>query len=477
MTRFIRMLGSLVFAVGLANAQDAPKLQKNQKAEQAGNPVRDSILFRNGDVLFGALHSIDPENGIRWNRSDALTEFLFSPDAITQLEVGSINPGSQPASSNLCTIQLNNGDQVQGDLISYDGQKVALDTWYAGRLEFPKNSVALIAPLGLPKPTIFSGPTGLEGWTMGKVNVGAAVDSGEWAYANGAFYAMKSASVARDLKLPDTMSMQFDLEWRGFFHVAVALYTEYLHPINLANKETEPRFGGFYSLQINPFSANLLPVKQNEPLRYLGQASLQNLAQTNAAHFDIRVNKSKRMIALLINGVVVKQWTEADADQFAGTGTAVRFVHQGQGAVKLTNIKVTEWDGQFEEPITITPNRSQDLARLKNGDRVPGAVKSIRDGKMTIEAPGTTLDIPIGRVKQVELASPGATPPPAGERTVRAFFAAGPGSLTFKLEQWSREELLATSQNFGSAKFKPNAFSRILFDLTSTQPSISTREP
>src|SRR5687768_16839635 len=142
----------------------------------------------------------------------------------------------------------------------------------------------------------------MEGWTRGKVNAQGLTDAGEWMYSNGAFYALKSASIARDLKLPDVASIQFDLEWRGFFHVAVALYSSYLHPINLANKESEPQFGGFYSMQLNPFSANLLPVEQNEPLRYLGQASLQHLAQTNAAHIDIRVNKAKSLVALMVNG-------------------------------------------------------------------------------------------------------------------------------------------------------------------------------
>jgi hypothetical protein len=442
-------------------------------AQKPAKSPRDSILFKNGDVLLGGLQSIDAENGVRWTRPDALNEsnaFAFAPGHITQLELSSLTRTNPPASSNLCQVLLANGDQLQGDLVSYDGQKLTLNTWFAGTLELPKSAIALIAPLGLPKPTLFAGPTGTEGWTMGKVQAGALVDSGEWIFQNNAFYALKSASIARDVNLPDNASIQFDLEWRGFFHIAVALYTEYLHPINLANKETEPKFGGFYSLQLNPFSANLLPVKQSEALRYLGQASLQALAQTNAAHIDIRASKSKRLIALLINGVLIRHWTDED---FAGTGTALRFVHQGQGAVKLSNLKITEWDGQFEEPITLTPNKTADLARLKNGDRVPGSVKSIRDGKLAIQAAtsgqGTTLDIPITRVKQIELS--GEKPAPLTHQPssfpVRAYFASGLGSLTFNLEKWTADELSASSPSFGSAKFKPNAFSRILFDLSS----------
>ena len=464
----------LVSATAFAQQAPFPKPQKKS--------ARDSILFKNGDVLFGELQSIDNENGIRWNRPDALNEnnsFNFAPEHITQLDLSSLTSTNPPASSNLCQVLLANGDQIQGDLVSYDGQKLTLNTWFAGAVELPKSAIALIAPLGLPRPTLFSGPTGLEGWTMGRVQAGALVDSGEWIFQNNAFYALKSASIARDVHLPDSASIQFDLEWRGFFHIAIALFTEYLHPINLANKETEPKFGGFYSLQINPFSANLLPVKQTEPLRYLGQASLQNLAQTNGARIDIRASKSKRLIALLINGVLVRHWTDED---FAGTGTALRFVHQGQGAVKLSNLKITEWDGNFEEPVTLTPNKTADLARLRNGDRVPGTVKTIRDGKLAIEAAtstaGTTLDIPIQRVKQIELTSEKApantsTLNPSAFPNVRAYFASGLGSLTFNLEKWTPDEISASAPTFGSAKFKPDAFSRILFDLNSGSASQS----
>ena len=431
--------------------------------EPNGKTSGDSILFRNGDLLFGELRSIDRESGIRWHRRDALNSFHFDAQKVTQLEFSVRKPHEETPTTNLCSIHLNNGDQLQGNLVGYDGEKVTLDTWFGGRLEMPKSAVSLIVPLGLPKPILFAGPKGMEGWTMGKVTAGALVDSGEWVYQNGAFYAMKSASIARDLKLPESMSMQFDLEWRGFFHVAVALYTSYLQPINLANKETEPQFGGFYSLQLNPFSANLLPVKQAEPLRYLGQASLQHLSQTNSARIDIRVSKSKKLLALLINGSLVKQWND---DDFAGTGTGVRFVHQGQGAVKLTNLKVTEWDGLFDEPNVVTPHKTQDMARLKNGDRVIGNVKAIRDGKMSIEGAGTVLDVPITRVKQVELASvPLQTKPTA--QTVRAYFSSGAGSVTFDLDRWTSEELSGSSENFGSAKFNPQAFSRIVFDLSS----------
>ena len=420
----------------------------------------DMLHFRNGDTLQGSLVRIDDESGVQWNRPDAVQPFAFNPEFLTEIRLS----GSPPISgwTNNCTLQLVNGDQLQGQLLGYDGQKVTLSTWYAGELSLPAESVAVILPLSGPGSVTYSGPTGIEDWTIGRVNAAQLLDAGEWSYSKGAFYSSKAASIARDVDLPDVASIQFDLEWRGFFNIAVALYTEYLHPVSLAAKDNEPDFGGFYSIQINPFSANLLPVKQNEPLRYLGQAPLQHLAQKTSARFDLRVNKATRSIALLVDGQLMKQWV--DNDSFAGSGTAIRFVHQGQGIVKLSNIKVSEWDGQFEEPPSLTANKSVDLARLRNGDRIAGPVRQIVDERMQIEAAGTTLNIPISRVTQVELAA--ATPKPLvpTPATVRAHFASS-GTLTFELKEWTSQGLVAESDNFGTVTFRPGAFNRIVFDL------------
>ena len=422
---------------------------------------RDVLFFRNGDVLHGSLLEIDRTSGIRWERRDALEPFVFDPAYLSEIRLASVAPTNQW--TNNVTVQLANGDQLQGQLLGFDGSELHLATWYAGDIRLPAHSVAVLLPVSGPRSVAFQGPTGVEGWTMGKVNA-AQLDAGQWYYSKGAFYASKSASIARDVDLPDVASLQFDLEWRGFFNIAVALYTEYLHPVSLAAKENEPKFGGFYSIQINPFSANLLPVKQTEPLRYLGQAPLQNLAQKTSARFDLRVNKEKRSIALLVDGRLIKQWVDNDA--FAGTGTAIRFVHQGQGVVKLSNIKVSEWDGQFEEPPALTPNKTQDLARLRNGDRIAGPVKRIEDGRMSIEAAGTTLEIPMLRVKQVELAAAKSEQTQPGPNSVRAHFAAT-GSVTFEIEKWTPEGLVVRSENFGPATFNPDAFARIEFDLNS----------
>jgi hypothetical protein len=370
---------------------------------------------------------------------------------------------------NLCRFRLGNNDELEGSLVQLDKEKAVLQTWYAGEVTLRRQGLQALIPIPPEGATIFEGPAGVEGWTVGKVLPSAIAtgDAGQWKYKNGAFYATNAASIARDVNLPDTAIIEFDLAWKGLFQLAIALYTDYLQPISLANKDSEPEFGGFYSLQVNSFSANLLPVKKNDPLRYLGQVSVPAFNQKNAAHVELRVSKAKRLVALVIDGQLIKQWV--DNEEFAGQGTGLRFVHQGQGKVKLSRLRVSQWDGQFDEKLSVMANSKQDLVKLRNGDKLSGHVDAIHDGKMTVSTGGTQLEIPMARVKQAELAGGKIEEPSSSPSLARAVFERG-GAITFQLQKWEQGKVLARSPSFGELSFDASAFSRVEFHPKLTGP-------
>lgn len=424
-------------------------------------PFREALLFQNGDRLYGELEAIHPQDGVRWRHTDVESVIEFAPGNVSEI-LFPARPRVAVTSTNTCRLQLRNRDELEGMIRLFDAEKAVLETWYAGEISVPRKALQSLVPVPPEGATVFQGPAGLEGWTIGKV-VSALGDAGEWKYRNGAFYATNAASVARDLKIPDEAAIEFDLAWRGVFQLAVAIYTDYLQPINLANKDTEPEFAGFYSLQLNSFSANLLPVKKNDPLRYLGQVSVPAFNQKNAAHVEIRASKAKRTVALLIDGQLIKQWT--DTEEFAGQGRGMRFVHQGQGRIKLSDLRVSEWNGQAEEGPAPPAEGKQDVVRLRNGDRVLGEVELIADGKLTIATPPTKLVIPLSRVKRVDLASQPVELPRPDANSVRAVFDRG-GALTFQLEKWEGGKVLGTSPNFGRLTFDAAAFSRVELRLS-----------
>lgn len=445
------------FLVVLCSTNVQLSAQENLETRESTASRRDELRFKNGDVLFGKLSSISPRLGVGWTHPDVDESILFGGPAIAEILLGQRT--EEISQTNSCRLIFMNRDQIEGDLVGCDADRVVLDTAYAGRLTIPRSRVDTIIPLDAKRKTIFSGPDGLEGWTMGKVS-GVISDSGQWAFKDGSFHASKAASIARDVQLPDLSLVQFDLQWKGMFYLAVALHTDYLHPVNLASKDQEPNFGGFYSLQLNTYAANLLAVKKLDPIKYLGQIAVNSFNQKSSAHIEIRSNRHKKTIALLVDGQLIKQWS--DNEDFAGKGSGLRFVHQGQGSIKLSRLTVSEWDGQFEEPRSHPWDSRDDLAKLRNGDRVLGRVEKIENSQMLVVTGTNKLTVPLNRIKQIELAGTGVESGNASPHEVRASLRRG-GTLTFKLENWTTNGVEILSTNLGRVTCSPAIFDRVVF--------------
>lgn len=432
-------------------------LTQAQPATPPTNP-RDELRFRNGDLLFGSLLSISPTPGVSWQHPDSSEPITFTGPGIADILLAP-RPYERHL-TNSFRVQLANRDLLEGRVLSLDPTNLVLETDFAGRLTIPRTRVDTLTPLDPKRRILFEGPTGTNDWTFGKV-VSAVADPGIWSFEDGAFVATKAASIARDVHLPEIAAIHFDVAWKGLLYMAVALYTDYLQPVNLAGKDQEPDFGGFYSLQLNTYSANLLSVKKQDPIKYLGQIGVNAFNQKNSAHIEIRAHKAKRTIALLVDGTLIKQW--ADNDLFAGRGTGVRFVHQGQGSIRLTNLRVTDWDGQFEESRSHPTDTTTDLAKLRNGDRILGQIERLTDSNLVITpASGAKLVVPLNRVKQLELSLANAGNTANQPADTRATFRGG-GSLTFQLERFDPASLTISSPNFGHATLHPGALERLSF--------------
>lgn len=422
-----------------------------------------AILFRNGDVLTGQLESITPADGLRWRHADAAVAIQFQPNALAEIHLGAQSPPTTTSPS-FCYVRLTNGDELSGNLKSLDERHIVIETWFAGTLTLPRPRVASLRPAGPTPRVIFAGPDGMDGWTMGKPLAGN-INPGEWRFMNGAFFASQSASIARDVKLPPSSSLEFDLAWRGQFRHAVALYTDSLQPVLLDNGADQPAFGHFYSLQMLHFGAQqaqvqLMHVRHKEPRRELGLAIIPMPTNTHA-HFAIRVSREQKAIHLFIDGTLVKQWLDPE---FSVGGTGVRFVAQPMGgSLRLGNLRVFEWDGRVTETLApLVPNVKTDVARLVNRDSVAGRLVELNEGKLRFAIADNFIEVPMDRVAQVDCATERAQTPPTQAGDIRVFFA-GRGSLTLALESWTEKSVRVNSANFGKAEFMPRAFSRIVF--------------
>jgi hypothetical protein len=452
--RIVPSLAGLALAAALASSAPA---QLPPKSSPATNTAPDSLLFRNGDLLYGQLLAIDPPSAVQWRHPDAAQPIEFKPDTIAQIDFPAPTNSAAP-SNNACRLLLANGDSLEGALVSCDREAVVLQTWYAGRLSIPRASLQSLVFVRR-SPAVFDGITGLDGWTQAVSAAPAPGESGQWTYRDGAFYAGKTASIARDLKLPDVAEIQFDLAWKGALNLAVALYTDSLRPIYLPGKEQGPDFGGFYSLRldnVNYRNIDLWPIKKKESLHGLGQAPFPSLNNKDRLHVGLRVSKPQHKIALSLDDTLIKEWV--DPQGFAGEGTGMRFVQNPGGVIKLSHLRITHWDGIFEEPAA----GSADACWFENGQKIAGPIQSISNGKIALRPPNRPAQIPLAELKAITFARRQTRPPQTQAATVRATFAQG-GALTFILEIWRPEEMIIRSADFGKARINPAAFTRLQF--------------
>jgi hypothetical protein len=425
----------------------------------------DTIHLSNGDQLSGNLVQFDFPGITLWDRKDIQTPFAFDSSAIEEIRLGD-RPAQQSAWVPSITLRMSNGDQVSGRLEHLSETTLQLATHYGKNLSLPADQIQWAVMHHDDQGILYAGPTGLQGWTMGEVNT-AQLEGGQWAYRNGAFYATKAASIARMIGMPDRMQMEFDLEWKGSLNIAVALYTDYLQPVSLAEKDSEPDFGGFYSLQLTSYAVNVLMVKQKEPLQYLGMTQTPVFRQGQRAHVDVRTNKADHSISLLVNGILIKRWV--DQGGFAGEGNGIRLVHQGQGSVRLSNLKLKPWDGRFESPPTNRVQSKTDLLTLRNGDKLVGRVSQATQSAVEFMIGETATQTPWERVEKIEWGGVRDTLRPLKQGEARAHLLGG-DLLTINLQRIQGHQLHFTSPFYGESALEIRCFERLDFK---EQPNIA----
>lgn len=416
-----------------------------------------TLTLENGDLLRGKMSSFEA-GSVGWTRSDGIGVMKFAADKVQAIDLGIVT--TPPTKGNLpARIRLRNGDMLDGNIVSLDASQLKFESACAGTLTIPRTLLRSIAPQSTNVVTVFDGISSTNGWTFADVS-SVGDEAGYWSYQPGAFVATKAASIARDLKMPDQTTMEFDINWRGTLNLAIAIFTDSLKPIKLTSKETEPPFATFYSLQINTLSISLLNVSQTEPLRNMGQIIAPSLNQKNEAHITIHASKERRTVCLLIDGVLVKQWNEG---LLLAQGTGVRFVHQGQGSIRLSNLRLRQWDGRIEET-SANPHRGPDEAVITvMGEKLIGKLLSYDEASVQLQTGQTPFKIALDRVQRIEFSGLDVTTTAPGKaRLVRARLG-NAGILTFVLNSWKDGVAKITLPGIGAAELKTESLQQLEF--------------
>jgi hypothetical protein len=419
----------------------------------------DILEFLNGDVLHGTFLSIDGNRGARWQHPAIKQPLEIGLGSVARIKLERPKSTNGPVQN--CTVRLLNKDEVTGNLVLLDSEKLQIETWFGGTLTIPRKAVERVTPGQGKSSSIYEGPTGLEGWNMPKTaQVGRRTTSaGAWRYGNGAFISTAPGPIGRAFDFPSTVNIEFDLAWRGYLQLAVSLFSDNL----------ETYGGNAYLLQMTQGSVYLQRISRTGDSSGFGTREVPNFGRKNEARVSLRINKPQKTISLLVDGALINQWN--DRGEFPA-GSNLVFHQQGQGVTRISNLRITGWDGKFETE-TAAAKGKEDLVRMLNNDKLSGTLKAIQNGNMQFHTGFATLDVPLERVGEIELAGATTeTPPPLG--TDARVILADRGSITFHIDRWDDQQIIGSSPNFGKLRLNPLAFNSVQFNLDKKRAETET---
>lgn len=405
--------------------------------------LHDVLRFTNHDTLHGRLLSIESPGGIRWQHHGAKTPILISPTNITTVSLGAAPLAAPKSATHI--MELVNHDSFTGDVVSLDSEKLVLKTWYAGPVQIPRKNLAAIRPMRAQATGLYNGPVSLEEW---KREEGQTA----WKFKDGVLTCASSSYLGQDLKLPDSACLEFDVAWTADLNMAVYLYAD---NVDVGNGNPV-----CYQLELSTDSVTLYTMAADGNTGEVGSIRFDGETIKTDWHVSICVNKARRVLALLIDDLPVHVWTLPAP--FAGKGTGVVFYPQSNSPMKLSDIRLTTWDGRLEtnlasESISVPT----DMVSLKDEDRFSGAIERIAEGNVSLTSPHGALRVPLQDVSEILFANKEAAVARApGE--VTGLLSDG-GAISFLIEHWNDKEITGSIPAIGRLKFLPGAFEQLRF--------------
>jgi hypothetical protein len=446
-------LAALLAGVAFCSAQaqdDAGFSPANTFPPAHTSPAPDSsgsvLEFVDGSMLHGQLQGMDLEHGLSWLYPEARAAIHFQPAHIdfirfTHAEKVSLLP--------TCHLRFVNGDDLFGSISNLEGGQLSFRTWFGGTMAIPRAAVRTINFLSRGYRIAYEGPFDASGWVMGNNNAPQC-----WTYRDGCFIGSGSGTLARDLDLTNSSTIEFDLAWSGPYALLVHLYSDALDHLDYNN--------GSCLVEFSPTQVTFHHIPALAPLRsFIGGAPLPGGADQRKIHATIQCNKEEGTIAVFVNNLLVKSWNAEGGLRGPGTGLLFQGVVLPGVTIRLSDFKISQWEGRYEPD---TSSTNDETIHFVNHDRAGGKITGIKDGKVTLALGATTLDVPLERVTQINLAGPSASPEPSGPWDVRAHFPGG-GSLSFQLERWDSHGVAGKSSIFGPLDFPPGAVRQMEFNL------------
>ncbi len=458
-------------------------------SKSSGNVKGENVQLLNGDVFRGKFIGFDPKKGVLWRHPHITPDMQIHPTSVAHVTLAESSFPST-AKKHSCNVELANGDSLSGDLVSMENGKLLLKTWYAGDLTINRTALKSLIPGYTAAKTLFEGPKSSKNWSFVNPNNGIvagrvppqgaippailqkriAANSGNWKFTkDGLECATSGAMVGRNLNdLPDRASIEFDVEWSSYLNLYVNIYTDKLNSYSSCNA---------YSLRLNQTYAYLYRYSLTRGSQRVGSNIRINLASLkNRASIALKVDKKNRTLALYINGKYTTKWKDVNAE-FAGKGKGLLFSSRSTNPMRISQIKVREWNGNLPGQNKISvDNGKEDLVVFSNEDSITGNLIGIKEGQMKFKTSFAELPIPLETVSTINLSKEGIQNTPIQPGFMRINFK-GKGRMTTQIKEWKEGKITAVSPTFGENTIDVAALKSVEFNLGKARTTASAKQP
>jgi hypothetical protein len=269
-------------------------------------------------------------------------------------------------------IELSNGDIFPVRITSMDADLIHVESPVLGAFAIPRAVVSSLQLGIVPKKVVYAGPENIQGWSMDESSKQA------WNYEDGSFLARGHGALSRDVALPKKFILKFTFRWQNQpnfqFCFAQPPMAQGVRQDKYIAEFSGSRFGVFRE------AAN----RMRTPVILLGRSPKQMAKQSMKV--EIRVDRTRGLLELLIDGELEGRYT--DSVQPIPAGTGISLINQGplESRQSVRSIMILEWDDRGDR------HRSEERGDAKAdsligryGERFGGELESIRrDGASTV---------------------------------------------------------------------------------------------
>ena len=130
-------------------------------------PRAASVQFSDGTTMRGQMIGFDAKKGFQWIHPSVENGLWIKAPAVRRLQFSGGMDAGKPHGGR---VKFSNGDELAADILGLGPDGLAMDTWFAGKLTAPRDSLGWLVPGGAGK-VIYQGPKGLGGWGAGLIGV------------------------------------------------------------------------------------------------------------------------------------------------------------------------------------------------------------------------------------------------------------------------------------------------------------------